>query len=540
MSMNLLKRTTLFNKLFKNTPFKPIIFGIFILLHLFLLNINSAEWGDSYRILRGGENIRRLTYETKEKRPPLVSAVIALRPTNLDAVMWGRVVMLMFSLLTFVVFDKLSSLYIKDKKYQLISLLFFALNPVYLYWSIRIMADVPFSLFVLLAFYLLEKWKDNLDTKKLVLLGLVCGLSILTRFEGYLLTFSILMGVTLLNKEFSIKVFKVKTLFNMIRLNFKKLLILGLTTLVLILPWLLFRSPLESKYFNEPESRVYNLNTIWIYFVSLFYLLGFTQFFYFIFINPADFIKFFKQNLGIAVFTILELILILVWPAAIPRLFISIIPFLIITFVLQLEKYYTNNQKVRSSDVIVAVFLLILYGFSQYILKLQFLVASRNLFLCVFAIQIVLTCLLLCNKKKAFLVVTILSMFVWSLSVIYLHKDLYHSIKDASEYVALNLSGRVAYDNVNGVTDWYLNRSGINKDVSGFYYPVMVKKDLDFKRIADKDVDYMLLTNEHNPDASFDIDKRPYLTLVKDFRYNVNGKDFFTLVIKFNKDFYNK
>lgn len=537
MSMNLLRRIILFKKVFKDNPLKVLIFFFFIALHLLLLNINSAEWGDSYRILRAAENVRRLTYEEKEKRPPLVSAVIAVRPSSVDAVVWGRVVLLGFSIITFIIFDKLSSIYIKDKKYQLISLLLFVLNPTYLYWSIRIMADVPFSLFVLIAFYLLEKWKDNLNIGRLIVLGLVCGLSILTRFEGYLLTLSILMGVLFLNKEYSPDLLKIKNFFSLFFLKFKNLLIIGLTTLVVILPWLLFRSPFESKYLDEPETRVYNLNTIWIYFVSLFYLLGFTQFFYFLFKNPANFLKLFKQNIGIAVFTILELVLILLWPAAIPRLFISLIPFLIISFVLALEKYESSNEKISYLDVFVIILLLVFYALSQYILKLQFLVTSRNLFLVVFGIQIVSTYLLLTKKKNVFLFVTVLSMFVWSLSVIYIHKDLYHALKDASEYVARNLSGRVAYDSVNGVTDWYLNREGKNKELSGFYYPVLVKKDLDPKRLSDKHVDYMILTNEHNPDASYDIDKRPYLTVIKDFRYNVNGKDFFALVIKFNKDY---
>jgi len=535
--MNLLKRITFFKHILSIQK-KYYIYIFFILLHLFLFNINTAEWGDSYRILRSAENIRRLTYETKEKRPPLVAAAIAVRPNKVDAVTWGRVVMFVFSILSLVVFDKLVSIYIKDEKYQLISLLFFVFNPVYLYWSIRIMTDVPFSFFVLIAFYLLLKWKNSLNVKKSILLGFVCGLAILTRFEGYLLTLSIVVGVLYLNKEFLLRLIKPKVVIDIVIHKIRFLVPLGLTTLVVILPWLVFRNPLDSKYLDEPEYRTYDLRMAWIYFVSILYLFGFSQFFYFIFKNPAGFIKFFKQNLGIAAFTLLELILVLVWPAAVPRLFIPIIPFLIIAFISLLEKADARDSKARPLDICVIVFITFFYALSQYVLKLQFLVASRNILIMIFLIQLVLMFMLVSNKRKGFMAIAVLSMLVWSMSIVYLHRNLYYSIKNASEYATNNLSGRVGYNDVNGVSNWYINWSGINKNIGGYYFEPLQKSDLDFKKILKKNPDYLILTNEHNPDMNFDFSKRPYLTVVKDFRYNVNGRDFFATVIKFNKDYY--
>ena len=87
--MNLLKRTISFKKI----PKKFYIYVLFVLLHLLLLNVNTAEWGDSYRILRASEYIRDGSYPQDEKRPPLFSFVLALRPENVDAVLWGRVVL---------------------------------------------------------------------------------------------------------------------------------------------------------------------------------------------------------------------------------------------------------------------------------------------------------------------------------------------------------------------------------------------------------------------------------------------------------------
>ncbi len=275
--MNLLKRTISFRKI----PKKSYIYILFVLLHLLLLNVNTAEWGDSYRILRAAEYIRDGSYPQDEKRPPLFSSVLALRPENVDAVLWGRVVMALFSLASLVVFEKISEIFIKDEKYKNLALIFFIFNPIYLYWSIRIMADVPFSFFVLLAFYLLSKW-DKVGYKRLLVLGATCGLAILTRFEGYLLFAGVITGVVFKKNENRMKL-SFRSIFLKVYENKWKLVVLGLTTFAVILPWLIFRNPFDSKYFDEPERRVYDFKMVWIYFSSLFFSLGFTGAFYFIF-----------------------------------------------------------------------------------------------------------------------------------------------------------------------------------------------------------------------------------------------------------------
>ncbi|HOV97611.1 MAG TPA: hypothetical protein PLW49_01140, partial [bacterium] len=160
--MNLPRKTISF----KNIPAKFYAYLLFIVLHVALFNVNAAEWGDSYRILRASEYIRQGSYPSDEKRPPLFSALTAVRPNSVDPVVWGRVVVFIFSFLSLIVFDKLTQIYIKNEKYRFVSLILFILNPVYLYWSIRVMADVPFSFFVLLTFYLLSKYYESLKQKE--------------------------------------------------------------------------------------------------------------------------------------------------------------------------------------------------------------------------------------------------------------------------------------------------------------------------------------------------------------------------------------
>lgn len=536
--MNSQKRIT-FCEVFKN---KLPIYAFFIVLHIFLFNINATEWGDSYSILRSAESIKTGIYPQKEKRPPLFSVILATRPSGVDAVAWGRGVVFVFSLLSLVFFDKLVSQHVKNEKYQKIALLLFILNPIYLYWSIRIMADIPFSFFGILIFYLLSRWKEKLDIKKSILLGALAGLSILTRFEGYILFFALLIGVIFLNSGLKLSVFKPKGFFVGLWRKLKFLLPIGLTTFLVALPYWLSRSPLDSKYFGEQEYRTFDWRLIWIYFSSLFYVLGFLPFFYFIFKNIFSYkktgsvVRFLGENVGISVYILLEMVLILWWPAAVPRLFSAIIPFFVILLVLSYEEFQTNDSRLRALDYIALAFLIGNFGLTQYLFKLQFLVSNQWTFVFVFVLQILILIFLILRKEKMFLIFSFASLFVWALSTIWIHRLVYLSIKEASLYAVKNLTGYIIYNDSGGTSDWYLNRSGLNKNSHAGRYDVLILDDISYRRLSAKDPNYILLTNENNTDMYFGIEKRPYLTLIKEFRYNINGKIFFTDVLKFNKE----
>lgn len=121
------------------------IFTVFLLLHIFFLNINTAEWGDSYRILRASKFVRNYTYPDDEKRPPLYSVLLATYPSSIDPVLWGRILMLFVSIGCFGLFYLIvKKIFNQNDKALLISILLFAFNPVFMYWSIRLMADVFF------------------------------------------------------------------------------------------------------------------------------------------------------------------------------------------------------------------------------------------------------------------------------------------------------------------------------------------------------------------------------------------------------------
>jgi len=543
---------------------------LFFVLHIALFNVNVAEWGDSYRILRASEYIRKGIYPSDEKRPPLFSVFTAVRPSDVDPVLWGRVVVFVFSLLAFIVFDKLTEIYIKDEKYRLISLILFILNPVYLYWSIRVMADVPFSFFVLLAFYLLSRYVERIKHREnekgrkrvgfgnLIILGVVCGLAILTRFEGYLLAIAVLAGLALSDKKFhenennggktsaegSGFTFKLKSFFTQILKNWEKLLIFGLTTLIVISPWILNRNPFESSYFEEPSRRIYDFKMVWTYIVSILYLFGFTSAFYFIFKKPRNVILFLHKNLGITTFIILDLLLILVWPAAVPRLFVPLIPFFVLIFTISFRDFAETFGKSKgktfagiSADTIFPAFLLLFYVVSQYFLKLQFLVLGYRLMLSIVLLQFISIIFLFSGKGEVFLICTVLSVTLWSAYCINMHRNVFKAIKEASEYASDNLDGKIAYNDTSSIPNWYLNVLESKADNSGMYMFFDDANFLNFSKLKSKGVDYLIISNEHNPDIGVSLEKRKYLQPIKEFSYNVGDTKFFAKIVKFDKGY---
>jgi hypothetical protein len=82
------------------------IFLLFLSLHIIFFNINTAEWGDSYRILRASEFARKGAYPSDEKRPPLFSILLSIRPAAQDQIIWGRLFMFAVSVLFYFVYQR--------------------------------------------------------------------------------------------------------------------------------------------------------------------------------------------------------------------------------------------------------------------------------------------------------------------------------------------------------------------------------------------------------------------------------------------------
>jgi len=498
----------------------------FVVIHLFLFNFNYAEWGDTYRILRASEYIRNYSYPADEKRPPLFSMILAARPGGADQILWGRGVMLLLSVVAFVVFYKLAESYLKSRYEMYLAVILFILNPVYLYWSIRIYADVPFSILCVLVLLLYTNWRENLNAVKVLVLSLLTALSILTRFEGFILL-AALGAAILFNGRFQVKIFYFK------RLNIKQFLLFLFGSLLLIMPYLLYKNPLDSKYLEEPVRRAYDLKMVIIFILSLLFVFGVNFAVYFFVRSRNTLLNFLKENVHISVFLILELLLILVWPAAIPRLFVPLIPVLIILMSKFINDYFMSSE--RAPKILyfgVTVLLLIVHLVGQYYYKLQFLVNMKYLLMIILLIQAILSIALFFKKKYLFYFCLVVGLSIWSLGVLYVHKDIYKSVKEATIYAAEYFEGNIGYNDVSSVSDWYLNYYNSGKSNTGIYMYYSKKADLNYDNLMGKKLDYLLMTNEHNTDTTLDIEQRPYLEQLKEFKYIINGKEFWTKVIK--------
>jgi 4-amino-4-deoxy-L-arabinose transferase-like glycosyltransferase len=507
---------------FMNSRLKTILYSkfpiylLFLILHLVFFKVNLTEWGDSYRILRASTYLQRLDYPQDEKRPPFFSALLAAIPTQADATQWGRGLMLGISIISFIVFDCLSSLWIKDRRYQKLSLLLLTLNPVYFYWSLRIMADVLFALFCMLIFYLVSLWTKKYDFGKTFLIGFITGLAILTRFEGYLLFGSVLMVAVV----------------RVVRSRFKKevgyLLVYALATILTILPFLFLRNPLNSQYFGEPGGRVYNSTTIWIYLVSLMFMFGFTSAFLFIKYGVTSSWSLLKQNQEMVTFLILELVLILLWPAAIPRLFVCIVPFLIILLSLGVKSYLARKEEVSLRDLGLCLALLVTYVVSQYFLKLQFLIVVKEVFLVVVGLQLVSLILLKQKKFKLFLGTILISSGLWSVSTVLIHRNIYSAVHQAALYIEQNLKGTVVYNDTTSNLDWYINFEDPRGDLKGYYLGLKTNET----GFIDKGANYLVVTNEEVPELVLGDRLLSNLQKIKEFRYNISGKEFYANIYK--------
>ncbi len=494
-----------------------LAFLVFIFVHILLFNINASEWGDSYRILRSAEYLGSFVYPSDEKRPPLFAVLLALRPDSIDQIFWGRIVVLLFSIASFYIFLKLLNLYIKSEKYKVLALLLFTFNPVFLYWSLRVMTDVVFSFFVLTSLYLFSKNIKTLSNFQAMFIAFLVYLSVLTRFEGYILLGSLVLAFLL-------------------RKDVKKTAYFLLTFIILMIPYLILRNPLNSKYFNEAVSRTYGLNTIAIYIVSVISLFGFIPAIYFLYASKNTLIKFLKNNIHITSFLIIELVLIIAWPAAIPRLFMPIIPFGILVLVFGIEDFFESTIFHNSLVfLIISICLLVTYTISQYHYRLQFLVPNALFFIAILLLQLFVIFFTYKKNFRFFTTFLIVSVFTWSIFTVWSHKDVFKTITEASNYAQKNLKGRIAYNDVSSVADWYLNQKDKNDQVEGIYYDVIKRGNSDFDKLVENKFDYLLVTNEHNTDLTFNTYNRDYLEQVVDFKYRINGKMFFASIYEVRK-----
>lgn len=532
--LNKLKSSLLEQKYFWIFLFFYLIFRIFI------INTNSAEWGDSYRILRASEYLQTFTYPEDEKRPPLFSVLLLIK-LHEDPVLAGRIVMIFVSLINLFLLYTLSSKILKFLNYKsgiskyipLIVTFLFSVSPLYLYWSLRIYADNLFLTFLFLSFNLyfnfLVSQKGIQKLLNIVLLSLISLLAILTRFEGYLIFGSLLLSLF-------ISVFIYKNLKDL-----KYFLIFGLVTFGLIFivsyfdEYTFYENPLVSKYVDEVENRKLTVREVGNYFFQLIYLSGSIFGLIFLYYGVRNFLS--KNFLPIYVFILLQLALSFVWYAAVPRLFLPVLPFYLFLVVLGVCVFYEKTKTQKFSNfpkviIFLSISLLLVYFSSQYILKVPFLITGFRLLavnLGVGFLGIVVFLIYFYKIKSINMIFAhlIISSVVWSYLFISLEKDTYKVLNQGVMYFLKSFpkDSIVMTNDVSSISRFYL------KDNFRYSRELDLNTNIE-EKISKVRPDFIIVTNEHNPQMSFTPSKIPNLILEKEFREVVNSRTFFTQIIR--------
>ena len=454
-----------------------IFLFVFLVLRILLFNINISEWGDSYYIIKAAESLRsNFSYPAYEKRLPLLSALIALNPLPVEMVVWAKILQILLSAGIILLTFKLARRLFPDLDTFALYTLSFALlfNPVFFYWSLRVVAGILFTFLCLLAFNI---YHSQLR-RRFLLLGLVCGLASLTRYEGFLLTTAFGLSLLLAKK-------------------FKPLILHSLFFILIISPWflrnyLIFGNPFHSTYFSEPSTYTYNLKTVLIFLVSLVFLFGFPPVFFFVERGCRRVVR------GpLFIFILLELLLILCWPAAVPRLFLPLIPFFLIFLVGGLAGVGVGERKKLFAASLV---LTLVYVLSQYFLRLHFLVLSKSGLTLIATLGLLSTLSWLVfdfeRARRIFVGLLLASEMIASFVVINNHRLVYSDALRAAQFAA-SLDGLTAYSDETGVVKYYLGDKGrkLPDDLR--------EAGQQWRWLQENEIEYVLATDEYEQLSRF-------------------------------------
>jgi len=324
-----------------NSRFLLLYFFIFyFLFRILILNFNSAEWGDSYRILRATSFLETGEYPENEKRPPFFSVVLLLGNFFGGEVVGGRVVMVGISILILFFFNLLIKEVfskIEDLK-RVFILLLLGLNPLYLYWSMRIYADSLFLLITLILFYCFYRFQKYWWNQ--VLLAFISVIGVYTRFEGYILIATVLT-------YFGLMFLVQKNL-----LYLQKIFLFGFFSLIFLTALINFdffhyQNPLTSSYFEEAESRSFQFRELGPTFLQLIFVTAGIIGAVITGWEWKKLLNFFHSHPIISIYTTVFILLSAFWFPAVPRLFLQILPFLILGFFVCLENFIKEDLKYK-------------------------------------------------------------------------------------------------------------------------------------------------------------------------------------------------
>jgi hypothetical protein len=424
--------------------------------------LNPAEVGDSYRFLNAGDFLSRLSYPNFEKRLPLFPLFLSLGIRFIDPITWGRLVAQAISLLVLFLTYKIGFVILQNKNKAFLAVVITALSPLFFYGTSRILSEGLFSLLLLVSIFLYLKRLRNY-----FLIGVVCGLCFLTRYEGALIAFS--YGVDLVIK---------KDWKNIAKMLIGFFVVSGLWIARVIY---LYTSLGNFEYASEPFGFDYSPKSILVVASSFLFLFGN------LFISPVVLIRdiksIFMNYRPIVLYIFLSILFFFLWIAAMPRLFTYLIPIFSI-FVLNTIKLENLNRKA----VLLFCSLLLQFLVFRFLYRYHFLVLGKELFIFFIMVSLLSFFAILFVKRKLAILLIVISSIVSSLSYTYHYRNVYQTVYKANLFLR-TLDGKIAFSDETGVSSWYLKNSN-----TLYFDSTSGEESVDYLR--SQNVKWALVTNE--------------------------------------------
>jgi len=481
-----------------------ILLGIYVLLRLIFLNVNYTEWGDTFRMVRASDFLSHLTWPWDEKRWPFYSILLVPGIYLNNPILWGRLLAVIISVFTFLFIYLIYLNFVsQNKKYAIIACVLTAVTSVFAYWSIRVMADPFFTLLVVAYLFLFLKYfsNKNLSFLQKTLMSILLLIATMTRLEGVFLVTA-------------------TGLFLLLNKRIKDIIYVALPQLIIYLPWtiyakFLYSGAVQNDYLTEASRFVFTFDRFIYFFSYTIFILTIPISIYFIYggvkqllNNKSNKIKYLVPLL----FIVQEIFLGAIWTPSLPRIYTPIVPFLVIVMVYGLEKTKKLGYKfIFSSFILTGLFFILQYQQRLYFLGVSKLPFAITVLFSFFVIFLVIAFPF--YKKRILIIYFLLIGLLISFTTIYNQKDIYKTVRQGTEYLE-NKTGKVAYADETGVTEWYLrNNSYYLVSNKSYSYNEMLNL---FKK---NNVKYVLETTEFNRGSKFDdiTDNNDY-TLVATFK----------------------
>ncbi|MCX6784067.1 MAG: glycosyltransferase family 39 protein [candidate division WWE3 bacterium] len=479
--------------LWKNYKVLIVFLVVLTIFRIAIININVTEWGDSFRILRAAKYLLNLTYPLDEKRLPFFSLLLSPGILVLEPVLWGRIFAIGMTIVNlFLTAILFRTLFPKVKNSVItLAVVLLAINPIFFYWSLRIMAETTFVSLVLLAFIVYFKGIRSNRSWWPYFLGLVLALGALTRYEGFLLSGS--FGLVFLLKRQWSNIFKTFSVW-----------------FVLVAPWfvltkLILHGGTSNAYVSELGTFNFDLNRLGYFITYTLFFLGYPILLSLIVPSIISWRKRLVSVIHAAatsplwIFVAIEVALFFVWTPSLPRIMLSVIPvaYIFATKALSDIDFRTNRKiLILSSSLLLIMFVVLQLKFRMY-----FLVLSRLGEVLIIGLSILGIIAMWRNSKKLFLTGLILSCLIGSFVVVANQRLVYSTIYDVS-LKAAGLPGNIAFSDETGVSAWYLGNKGVYYNPST---PMDVTKQTEW--LHQNNIAYVINTNEFNRGDALNLSK---------------------------------